>query len=206
MELGVQHLGDISGFAQSHQYNHYSIDIIIKECPLDFTRTTGNGSHCDCDSLFRQLGDHVSFNIKDQSIQRAPPVWIGYVQLANGSVAIAYHEHCPFDYCKNTVVKILVTNETMSQDVQCAYNRTGVMCGSCSAGLSVVTGSSKCHYCSNYWLLLIIPIAILGVLLVFLLTILNITIAEGTLSGLIFYCNVIWNNDSLYFPGENITF
>ena len=206
LELGVQHLGDISGFAQSHQYNRYSIDIVIKECPLGFARTSGNGSYCDCDSLFRQLGDQVNCNIKDQSIQRVPPTWIGYVQSTNGSVTVAYHEHCPFDYCKNTVVNILSTNESMSQDVQCAYNRTGVMCGSCSAGLSVVMGSSECHYCSNYWLFLHIPIAILGVLLVILLTVLNITIAEGTLSGLIFYCNVIWNNDSLYFPGENITF
>ena len=206
LELGVQHLGDISGFAQSHQYNRYSIDITIKECPLGFTQTSGNGSHCDCNSLFSELDSHMTCNIKDQSIQRVPPIWIGYVRLTNGSVTVAYHKHCPLDYCKNTGVNIHSTNETLSQDTQCAYNRTGVMCGSCSAGLSVVLGSSECHYCSNYWLLLHIPMAVLGVLLICLLTMLNITIADGTLSGLIFYCNIIWNNISVFFPGKNITF
>ena len=206
LELGVQHLGDISGFAQSSQYKRYSIIITIKECPLGFTRTSGNGSYCDCNSLLRQLGNQVTCSIKNQSIQRFPPTWIGYVQSTDGSVTVAYHEYCPFDYCKTTVVSLSVTNEILTQDVQCAYNRTGVMCGSCSAGLSEVMGSSECHYCSNYWLFLNIPVALLGVLLVFLLTVLNITIAEGTLSGLIFYCNVIWNINSIYFPRKNVTF
>jgi hypothetical protein len=206
LELGVQQFGYISEFSQSHQYNPYSIYITIKECPLGFTQTSGNGSCCDCDNLLRQLDDRVTCSIKNQNIQRVPPTWIGYVPSIDGSITVAYHEYCPFDYCKNTVVNILVTNETLSQDVQCAYNRTGVMCGSCSTGLSVIMGSSECHYCSHYWLLLNIPIAILGVLLVFLLTVLNITIAEGTLSGLIFYCNVVWNNYSVFFPGRNIKF
>ena len=205
LELGVQHQGDISGFAQSHQYDRYSVNITIKECPLGFTRTPGNGSYCDCNSLLRQLGDQVTCSIKNQSLQRVPPTWIGYIQSTDGSVSTAYHEYCPFDYCKSTIVNILVANESLSQDVQCAYNRTGIMCGSCTAGLSMVMGSSECHYCSTYWLLLNIPIAILGVLVVILLTVFNITIAEGTLSGFIFYCNVIWNNASLYFPGRNIT-
>ena len=206
LELTIQHLGDISGFAQSHKYNRYSINIIIKECPLGFTRTSGNGSYCDCNSLFSELHGHVNCNIKDQSIQRFPPVWLGFVHSTNESVTVAYHKHCPLDYCKDTAVNIHSANETLNQDIQCAYNRTGVMCGSCSAGLSVVLGSSECHHCSNYWLLLHIPMAILGVLLICLLTILNVTIADGTLSGLIFYCNVIWNNISVFFPGQNITF
>lgn len=202
VELKVQQFGYISEFAQSNRYNRYFIKITIKECPLGFTV---NGSCCDCNSLLKQLGDRVTCSIKNQTIQKVPPTWIGYVQSTDGSIAVAYHEYCPFDYCKNSVVEILVTNETLSEDIQCAHNRTGVMCGSCSAGLSVVMGSSECRYCSHYWLLLNIPIAIIGVLVIFLLTVLNITIAEGTLSGLIFYCNVVWNNYSIFFPGRNIT-
>ena len=205
LNLEVQLSGDISGFAQSHRYNHYYINITIKKCPIGFAPTFGTGSYCDCNSLLKQLNDHISCNIKTQTIRRVPSVWIGTVE-SNGLLTVAYHQHCPFDYCTDAVVNLHVLNESLSQDDQCAFNRTGIMCGSCPEGLSVILGSSECHYCSNYWLLLHIPMALLGIIIIFLLTILNITIAEGTLSGLIFYCNIVWNNISLFFPGENITF
>ena len=48
LELGAQHPGDISGFEQLHQFQKYRIYVKIKECPVGFSRTTGNGSFCDC--------------------------------------------------------------------------------------------------------------------------------------------------------------
>ena len=126
--------------------------------------------------------------------------------VAKGSKITAYHSHCPLDYCVSTAINVDATNSSLSQDKQCAFNRTGILCGSCSTGLSNVLGSSECHSCSNFWLFLNIPFAFAGILLVFLLTILNITVSEGTLSGIIFYCNIIENNLSLFLPDKEIVF
>jgi hypothetical protein len=139
----------------------------MKECPLGFTHSmrSNNGSiYCDCDRLFSCHKDHISCNIKQQIIRRAPPVWIGYViESGRGSKITAYHSHCPLDYCVNTAVNLNVTNSSLSQDKQCAFNRTGILCGSCSTGLSNVLGSSECHSCSNFWLFLNIPFALAGI-------------------------------------------
>ena len=37
------------------------------------------------------------------------------------------------------------------QDSQCAYNRTGILCGACSGNLSLSLGSSTCLRCEDYW-------------------------------------------------------
>ena len=206
LELGVQHVGDISGFEQSHQFKMCHINVTMKECPVGFTHTiAGNGPLCDCNWLFSLHKDVISCKIKNWTISRIPPVWIGYIDIGKGSKTTVYHSHCPLDYCLSTNVYLLATNDSLNQDEQCAFNRTGVLCGSCSAGLSIVFGSSECHSCSNYWLLLHIPFALIGILLVIVLTLFNITIAEGTLSGIIFYCNIIRNNVSIFFPRQSIT-
>ena len=209
LQLGVQHTGEISGFEQSHQNNRYCIHISMKECPLGFAHSVkadNSSMHCDCDKLFSLHKEHINCNIKQQIIRRVPPVWIGYIETDKGSKTTAYHSHCPKDYCVNADVNLTATNSSLSQDEQCMFSRTGVLCGSCSAGLSNVLGSSECHSCSNYWLLLSIPFALAGILMVILLTLLNITIAEGTLSGIIFYCNIIENNISIFFPEKEIVF
>ena len=208
LELRVQHEGDVSGFEQLRKFQKFYIDIHVrlKECPLGFTRTTGKRSLCDCSWIFSHHRDHVSCDIKTQTIKRVPPVWIGFVEVDNGSETVAYHSHCPLDYCVSMKNSLQATNNSLSQDEQCAFNRTGVLCGSCSVGLSTVLGSSECHSCSNYWLLLHLPFALIGILLVIVLTMCNVTIAEGTLSGIIFYCNIIGSNVSIFFPRQNIPF
>lgn len=48
--------------------------------------------------------------------------------------------------------------------------------------------------------------AVAGVIIVFMLTVLDITISEGTFGGLIFYCNIVRSNYSAYFRGKTIPF
>ena len=45
-----------------------------------------------------------------------------------------------------------------------------------------------------------IVFAILGILLVILLTTLDLTVAKGTINGLIFYANIVWINNAEIFP------
>ena len=76
-------------------------------------------------------------------------------------------------------------------DDQCEPHRTGLLCGKCQEGYSLTLGSEKCDKCSNVFLLLIMPLAVSGLLLVSVLFALNLTVTEGTINGLIFYANVI---------------
>ena len=65
---------------------------------------------------------------------------------------------------------------------------------------SLVLGSSKCLQCSNLHIWLIIPFALAGVALVLLLLVCRLTVAAGTINGLIFYANIVTVNRAIFFP------
>jgi hypothetical protein len=83
-------------------------------------------------------------------------------------------------------------------------NRTGTLCGACKPGLSLSLGSSKCLKCPSYWPALFAAITIFAILagigLVVLFLWLNITVAVGTLNGLLFYANIVAANRVVLLP------
>ena len=177
-----------------------NISLSLKPCPLGFSLTHDPlRPYCDCAPL---LSRDYFCNISDQTILRQSSAWVSVVKTENttDNYLIKFQKHCPEDYCQENEVHIQTSNETFTEDRQCAFNRTGILCGKCKKGLSSVLGSSKCLKCSNYYLLvLLIAFAITGVVLVFLLTACNLTVTEGTINGLIFYCNIISSNQRLFF-------
>ena len=122
--------------------------------------------------------------------------WVGYDRLSHGLII---HPLCPFDYCVSHTVVFPLNNT----DKQCAYNRSGLLCGACKEGYSLVLGTSHCKQCSNSYLTLLIPFAGMGLALVFLLLVCNLTVAEGTLSGLVFYANIVGVNRTIFLPVES---
>ena len=106
---------------------------------------------------------------------------------------------CPFDYCVEKPVNISLGNPD-SADEQCAYNRTASLCGMCHEHLSLVFGSSRCQECSSYYIFLLIPFALSGIALVALILLFNMTVATGTIHGLIFYANILTASHSLFLP------
>ena len=84
------------------------------------------------------------------------------------------------------------------------FNRSSVFCGWCSGGLSMTFGTYQCKQCSDYYLLLIIPFAVMGVLLVIGLVMLDITVSTGVLNGIILYVNIIRINNSLFFQNDDV--
>ena len=206
--LGVQYSGDVSGFEQLKQFRKLKIIISIKPCPVGFTLKNesvyGLGLHCDCIDLFElhTRSGGITCDIKKQRIVKQDTnIWIGLTETNS----VALHVHCPFDYC-NTNLYIQATNESLDQDSQCANHRTGVLCGACSDGYSLVMGGTECRHCSNYWLLMYVFFLFVGIALIFLLTVFNWTISDGTFGGIIFYCNIIKSNITSYFPQVNIPF
>ena len=74
-------------------------------------------------------------------------------------------------------------------DEQCIRGQRGVLCGACKPGLSHILGlSHECRKCSNKKLYLyIIPSRLISCLFIlFTLTVLNVTVTEGTINGLNF--------------------
>ena len=114
---------------------------------------------------------------------RANNTWVWWHFLGRVWWILEIHPHCPFEYCISSTV-VLSLNSILS-DKQCAYNRSGFLCGACKEGYSLVLGTSHCRNCTNSHLTLLIPFAVMGVALVFLLFVYILTVATGTLSGLV---------------------
>ena len=87
-------------------------------------------------------------------------------------------------------------------DEQCAFSRSGVLCGSCQQNLSHVLGTSNCKECSSNFLLLIPVFIVAGIALVAFLMLLNLTVSVGTINGLIFYANIVRANHAIFFPPD----
>ena len=144
---------------------------------------------CVCHPMLQRAS--VKCDINTQSFTRSGSVWIG---LGSDEEGLLTHMHCPNAYCKQPETDFNLTDP----DVQCAFNHSGVFCGSCKSGLALMLGSSKCQSCSNLYLLLILPFLTAGVLLVIILGRLNLTVASGIMNGVLFYANVVKaNSDAL---------
>ena len=73
----------------------------------------------------------------------------------------------------------------------------------CGSNLGISLGSSPCTPCSDDWYIDLIGIVvasfIAGIALVILMLALNLTVAVGTLNGILFYANIVAINTDAYF-------
>ena len=150
---------------------------------------------CECDQRLTQHQITSCF-AKNGTVQLETNIWIGLSNSTNGT-GFVIHD-CPFDYCVEKPVNISLSSPD-SADEQCAYNRTGSLCGKCK-DLSLVFGSSRCQKCSSYCIFLLIPFVLAGIALVAFILLFNMTVATGTIHGLIFYANILTANHSVFVP------
>ena len=173
------------------------IQVQLKECPLGFLLDKKERK-CICYSSLRMLG--LSCNSHSYKINRTEKQWIGMVSehmVARENPGVIVHQNCPFDYCRTDQESLLINLE--HQDEQCAFNRSGILCGGCQTNFSRVLGSSKCKICSNLTLLIFPGVILAGLLLVVLLMVLDLTVSVGTINGLLFYANVVQIQYSTFF-------
>ena len=175
------------------------INFSICDCPIGFQPNTAIETRCECEcnSNLQPYASHC--DPKAEIIIREGDFWVNYIKN------YLIYPHCPFDYCKpsNERVKINL-NIDSGADAQCANNRSGTLCGQCSFGTSLSIGTSHCIQCPRYWPLLtaiiVITNALAGILFVALVLFLNLTVAVGTLNGVIFYANIVAANTNSVFP------
>ena len=172
---------------------------INQTCPPGFNISESTGS-CVCEPrLAHYIGTHqcnITNGVGEITRDSGQHFWVGY---GNQSHELILHPHCPLDFCVNDKVIFPLDNT----DIQCAYNRSGLLCGACKQGYSLVLGTSRCWKCTNSHLALLVPFAMMGVALVFLLLVCKLTVATGTLSGLVFYANIVGANRAIFLPVES---
>lgn len=173
----------------------YVINLTLVGCPVGFYQAN---SSCKC--VYKDPIFNLSCNNQDSSVIRPRNSWIGRTNFgcSDGSdfCHFGYSSQCPPSYCNATITRI---NLTDTIDGVCYGNRTGTLCGSCPEGLSVVFGTAECKECSNAYLATIIVYAVAGILLVFFMFLLQMTLATGTINGLIFYVNILGSTDGYLF-------
>ena len=171
------------------------INATIGDCPIGFELNRGT---CGCRIELLHY-NKISCDINSQTILRKGNLWIGY-QIDSDCVIV--YPNCPFDYCNDETVRFKIT----TSDSQCLHNRSGILCGQCAEGLSLMLGSNQCGQCTNYYIFLIIPFALAGIALVAFIIALNLTVSAGTINGLIFYANVVKIYEHIFFPKGPINF
>ena len=170
-------------------------------CPAGFSlQKSKRGCYCD-QTLNTDLIKITSCNLEDGTVERPANSWISG-QVINNSNTYTVCTNCPFDYCLPLSSYINLSNP----DSQCQFDRSGLLCGHCPNELSAVFGSSDCMLCSNFTLLVVLPIALGGILLVMMLFILDLTVINGTMNTFIFYFNIVSINISVFISRYNNPF
>ena len=181
------------------------INIPLQPCPPGFALTHEHPVKCDCVRQLSQLPG-VTCHIEDVTFYRSGLVWVGQLGNSNntdnqtlGQANVASAKYCPFNYCRNDGVRIGLSR----YDYQCNFNHSGTVCGGCRHGLSLALGSAQCLQCFNTYLLLFIPFAVAGPVLVAFIKVLDITVSHGLINDLIFYANIIKPNEHIFLPQTN---
>ena len=170
---------------------------ILEDCPTGFTLTTTPPYICKCHPTLEDNGITVCVISNHTGwVYRSGTVWVSDSFSVNETNTVVVHQYCPYDYCKPENISV----DLKFPDIQCAFNHSGVLCGGCYGNLSLALGTSICLPCDNRYVSLLIVFLFAGFVLVFFIKVLDLTVAKGTINGLIFYANIVWANKSILFP------
>ena len=179
------------------------VTIELSPCPVGFELSEQAGE-CQCASALLQ---HVmSCDINTKLLIKKPLAWVSgsrgfedFLHLdENSSLLYLTHSRCPFDFCYSSDE---FEFDMEKSDSQCRHNHSGILCGQCN-NHSLTLGSMECRQCTNTYLLLLVPFALAGILLILFLSLTDMTVAAGTINGLLFYANIVWENKATFFPPE----
>lgn len=199
------------------RYHYPQVVVPLKRCPWGFTvqNDSDGTTQCECHPALSALeNNEISCNLTRGVVTRYKSIWVGINWLkfksveefhnrchnsnnSNSCTEVVVSTQCPYDYCNTS--KVSVHAESINH--QCNFDRIGILCGKCNKHKSSTFGGSQCKICNNDNVVpVIIFVIIAGFILVFILVLLNLTVTEGTLNGLIFYMNFVQVNKSVYFP------
>ena len=167
---------------------------------------------CSCHHLLKRIFPNIECNSETLLIVRNHDYWLSTTK--KGRLQQQYfltYKQCPSDYCHpSTTIVQFNLNLSHGSDAQCTFNRTGLLCGCCHPNLTLSLGSSRCIECPQLWptitIATLIGAFLAGLALVAIILVLNLTVASGTLNGVIFYANIITIDQQLFMPFERPNF
>ena len=172
------------------------VSIKFLPCPVGLQYYNLSGE-CHCDDAINSLKPQCNVSWMPYPIRRSGNNWLSYHQEYECIMALT---NCPLKYCNPSVLSLSLNNS----DLQCMYNRSGILCGKCKEGMSVLLGSNKCEICSNIYLTTILAFILAGIIVVLFLLTINMTVSMGTINGLLFYVNIVKLNETVFFPDGNV--
>ena len=197
--------------ATKYKIETVNLTVQLLRCPLGFQLSAEPPYNCICHPLLSILSREAYYDsqiicdINSQSISfKQKELWFGCLDddkqrnvsdSSHCNSLAATSLRCDF-YCRNaesannTTVNISVADI----DSQCLSGHTGIMCGACMPEYSrILGGITECRKnCTNKNLPLMLIIFIAsGFAIVIIIIALNLTITEGTLSGLLVYTNIV---------------
>ena len=120
---------------------HITIQFTDCTCPVGFQPLSNSKSstrcECVCDSRLSPFITHCDY-AASSVFRVGTNSWISYINYTDphGYIKCRY---CPFDYCKHSEDNVSINfNLPNGADAQCSYNRTEVLCGSCSGKSSLI--------------------------------------------------------------------
>ena len=183
-----------------------SIEFPPCKCPVGFQPKENDETNCVCECA-SEIQPYVSdCDQRTETVIKDSSSWISYINSTENSSGYLIYLHCPFDYCTPSTSDHGITinlNEEDGADAQCAHNRAEKLCGSCRSGFSLSLGSSHCIPCPRWHVnlpVIILAAIVAGIFLVASLLVLNLTVADGTPNGIIFYANIVAANSSTFLP------
>jgi predicted outer membrane repeat protein len=176
------------------------VEVYLLPCPVGFELSPDYSCVCA-----KALNNSVSgCLIESSQIERKNSYWIG-IESSNSteysnssSTSYMIHKHCPFDNCRSGAFLFSLKEP----DAQCSHHHSGILCGACEPGYSLILGGTECRQCTNIYLLLLILFTVAGVCLIVFLSLTDATVATGTFSGLLFYANIITDNRTSFFSPQ----
>ena len=178
------------------------VHLHINSCPHGFELINGV---CDCDAELEDQINGVTCDINTGLILRPANYWIRPILGANETYnGFMWHSNCPNDYCvpENASDAIMLNFTTTNTDVQCTEHRSGILCGACKEGYSLTLTDFQCTICTNKHISLILIFGLAGMALIAILLVLQMTVASGTINGLILYANIIDVYKNIFFPPD----
>ena len=188
------------------------ITFIPCHCPLGFeqNKIIKNKCACICHQKLKKIfkfTTELDCNSTTLLIRRNSDFWMSYTT----NETLLTVKQCPSDYCLSSSFPMHVNlSDPEGPDIQCKFNRSGLLCGACKTGLTLSVGSSRCIPCPRYWpalfLILLVSAILAGLTVVIFMLALNLTVAKGTLNGTIFYSNIIAANQGLFLQFDHPNF
>ena len=166
------------------------LSINLDDCPPGF-KLIINACKCQ-ETIFKVTGLQGLCNSRTGLIKCPQYDWMKPILDENLTYqGFMWSPNCPDHLCNNNEDKWLDFSSD-NVDFLCLQNRTAMLCGACLQKYSLTLSSLKCSKCdSNNYSSLLLVFALAGVALIASLLLLQMTVADGTINGLILYANIV---------------